>query len=207
MFLSTSWVKEMHPVPLYPLPHYSSISHHPSWRDLVWCWAVWEPQLWSVISECGQKACLSTMGYKLEVRDNIQVSTLRSLLRSLISVQVILPWDALDAPESLNQLGAVNLNLLRLSKLWCLGLSFPEWTLGWCYQHFLLLSCHQKETCTPAKSLCLIPESGTDTRGWAATWEMHLLAAWEKDTALCVPLPLAAPADCTEAFHSCEFDH
>lgn len=80
------------------------------------------------------------------VRDNIQVSTLCSLLCSLISVQVIVPWDALYAPESLHQVKAVNLNLLGLRKLWCLSLSLPEWALGWCFQHFLLLSCHQKET-------------------------------------------------------------
>lgn len=81
-------------------------------------------------------------GYTLEVRDNIQVST----LWSLISVQVILSWDALDALESLHRVGA--LNLLRLRKLWRLGLSWETARL--------MLSAFPLPFLSPKRDVCTI---------------------------------------------------
>lgn len=77
--------------------------------------------------------------------------------------QVLLPWD--------DQVGAVNLSLLQLSKPWCPGLCLPAWALGRCYQRLCLLSWHWQETCVYQLSPLLY--------FWArhpASWCGHLLA-------------------------------
>lgn len=126
----------------------------------------------------------------MEVRDNIQVST----LWSLISVQVIFSRAALDALESLQWVWA--LNHLRLRKLWCLG---PSWENA-----RLLLSAFPLPSLSPKRDMCVPPKSLPHF--WIMDRYSKVSCCLGEGHCFTALLSLAASTDHTEVSLCCEFD-